>query len=292
MAYLRPTEWETQNNEILEIIFWFSLEERYMSSQYNQKLLLQVRIAKMFWEYIVYVQGCVELYFSLSALWLPLISLSMSLLFIISSSFSYSPNPSWIKKVRVETLLLVPIETKSETTASLKFMLKPPLHTENHQVSTFIISNNTQFDHWNRVVLKLLAQFFRIIQKSTTKRTHTRNVRRTRRLMGDKHWPLRVFAVRHNRRTFLPNINRTVDHTVIERQTADDETTALTQVISNHILGVSRHLHFLPWAISSCKSPLHRGGSLSSHSRERTRGRSNCTIRLSRSRLQIVPFPS
>lgn len=39
-----------------------------MSSQYNQKLLLQVRIAKMFWEYIVYVQGCVELYFSLCAL--------------------------------------------------------------------------------------------------------------------------------------------------------------------------------------------------------------------------------
>lgn len=39
-----------------------------MSLQYNQKLPLQVGIVKMFWEYIVYVQECVELYTALSAL--------------------------------------------------------------------------------------------------------------------------------------------------------------------------------------------------------------------------------
>lgn len=31
-----------------------------MSLQYNRKLLPQVEIAKTFWEYIVYVQECVE----------------------------------------------------------------------------------------------------------------------------------------------------------------------------------------------------------------------------------------
>lgn len=68
MAYSRPTESETQKYEILETKSWFALEERYMSLQYNQKLPLQVGIVKMFWEYIVYVQECVELYTALSAL--------------------------------------------------------------------------------------------------------------------------------------------------------------------------------------------------------------------------------
>ena len=68
MACLRPIKSETTEYELLETKFWFALMERCMSLQYNQKLLPQVEIAKTFWEYIVYVQGCVELYSALSVL--------------------------------------------------------------------------------------------------------------------------------------------------------------------------------------------------------------------------------
>ena len=135
-------------------------------------------------------------------------------------------------------MLLVPIEIKTEFPASLESKMEAATQnkSKNDRVSTFIPTNRKQIDHRNRVVLKLLAQFLRIVQKSAAECSHTRNVRRTRRWMGDKHRKLRVFAEFHAFRAFLPNIDRAVDHAVIECQTAHNESTLLRHAFPDHIL--------------------------------------------------------
>ena len=54
--------------------------------------------------------------------------------------------------------------------------------------------------------------------------------------MGDEHRKMRVFAAFHSFQALLPNIDRAVDHAVIECQAAHNETTLLRQAFSDHIL--------------------------------------------------------
>ena len=50
---------------------------------------------------------------------------------------------------------------------------------------------------------------------------------------------MRVFAAFHRSRALLPNIDRAIDHAIVERQAADNETTSLAQVLSDHILDLA-----------------------------------------------------